>query len=97
MLTDEQKIIDDLRKLTGFLLSDDVDGLLPGGFSSPDDAADLIECLQARVKVLEKALQWYGEQARLAKLIHSEGDSGRNALAKDGGKRARTALQEQSK
>jgi hypothetical protein len=55
------------------------------------------DALQARVKVLEDALRWYGEQARLAKLIHSEGDSGRNALAKDGGERARTALQEQGK
>lgn len=35
------------------------------------------------------ALQWYGEQARLARLIHSEGDAGRNALAADGGERAR--------
>lgn len=36
-----------------------------------------------------RALEWYGEQARLARLIHSEGDAGRNALADDGGKRAR--------
>lgn len=47
----------------------------------------------ARIKVLEEALRWYGEQTQLAKLIHSEGDSGRNALAKDGGDRARKALE----
>lgn len=41
---------------------------------------------------VEAALAWYGEQARLARLIHSEGDAGRHALAADGGKRAREAL-----
>lgn len=48
-------------------------------------AADEIERLRAE-------LEWYGEQARLARLIHSEGDEGRHALAADGGKRARDAL-----
>ena len=38
------------------------------------------------------AVEWYGEQARLARLIHREGDAGRNALAADGGTRARAAL-----
>mgnify|MGYP000362648146 CR=1 FL=1 len=41
---------------------------------------------------LREALEWYGEQARLARLIHSEGDIGRHALAADGGKRAISAL-----
>lgn len=41
------------------------------------------------------ALAWYGEQARLARLIHREGDSGRHALADDGGKRAAAALASQ--
>ena len=41
---------------------------------------------------LVEALEWYGEQARLARLIHREGDAGRHALAEDGGKLARTAL-----
>jgi hypothetical protein len=49
------------------------------------EAADTIEALQA-------ALEWYGENARLCRLIHDEGDKGRNALADDGGKRARAAL-----
>ena len=48
--------------------------------------------LRARVRELEGALGWYGEQARLARLIHSEGDKGRHALADDGGKRARAVL-----
>ncbi len=42
-------------------------------------------------------VEWYGENARLARLIHSEGDAGRNALADDGGKRARTFLSKESK
>ena len=41
---------------------------------------------------LRAALEWYGENARLCRLIHSEGDKGRNALAEDGGNRARAAL-----
>ena len=45
------------------------------------------------VERLREALVWYGEQARLARLIHSEGDAGRYALADDGGKRARQALE----
>lgn len=49
------------------------------------EAADEIERLRG-------ALEWYGEQARLARLIHSEGDIGRHALAADGGKRARAVL-----
>ena len=42
---------------------------------------------------LEGVLGWYGENARLCRLIHSEGDAGRHALAEDGGKRAATILQ----
>ena len=45
-----------------------------------------------RVTKLETALAWYGEQSRLCRLIHSEGDPGRHALAADGGKRARDAF-----
>lgn len=47
---------------------------------------------QSHVPALREALEWYGEQARLARLIHSEGDKGRWALAEDGGKRAREVL-----
>ncbi|HEY5793428.1 MAG TPA: hypothetical protein VIU82_00310 [Bosea sp. (in: a-proteobacteria)] len=49
--------------------------------------ADLTRKLEAAAG----ALEWYGEQARLARLIHSEGDAGRHALANDGGRRAREA------
>lgn len=38
------------------------------------------------------ALEWYGEQARLCRLIHSEGDVGRHALSNDGGRLAREAM-----
>jgi hypothetical protein len=55
-------------------------------------AVNSIEASEAEVARLREVLEWYGEQARLARLIHSEGDAGRHALADDGGKRARTAL-----
>jgi len=38
------------------------------------------------------ALEWYGEQARLARLIHDEGDAGRHALSRDGGRLATATL-----
>lgn len=41
---------------------------------------------------MREALEWYGEQSRLARLIYSGGDPGRHAIAADGGKRARAAL-----
>jgi hypothetical protein len=50
------------------------------------------DSLAARVKELEQAVEWYGEQARLCRLIHSGGDPGRHALQDDGGKRALAAL-----
>jgi len=60
---------------------------------------DRLEALEAENKALrenreqlERALCWYGENARLCKLIHSEGDLGRNNLDADGGSRARAAL-----
>ena len=46
----------------------------------------------AAVRGMREALEWYGEQARLCRLIHSEGDAGRHALAHDGGKRALSVL-----
>jgi uncharacterized small protein (DUF1192 family) len=49
--------------------------------------------LRAENERLRTALEWYGEQARLAKLIHAEGDLGRHRLAKDGGDRALAALE----
>lgn len=54
-------------------------------------AAEL-EAARGRERGLREALEWYGEQARLCRLIHSEGDAGRYALSNDGGKRARAAL-----
>jgi hypothetical protein len=44
--------------------------------------------LEATVREMREALEWYGENARLCRLIHGEGDKGRNALSDDGGKRA---------
>jgi hypothetical protein len=54
--------------------------------------AELEAKKDAEIERLREAVVWYGEQARLARLIHSEGDAGRNALAADGGQRARAAL-----
>lgn len=50
------------------------------------------EKAEAERDALRAALGWYGEQARLCRLIHSGGDAGRHAIADDGGKRARAAL-----
>lgn len=47
---------------------------------------------EAELARTREALTWYGEQARLARLIHHEGDAGRHALQEDGGKRATAAL-----
>ncbi|TKD50542.1 hypothetical protein [Sphingomonas baiyangensis] len=47
---------------------------------------------KAAANPVREALAWYGEQARLCRLIHSEGDAGRQALAADGGKRADAIL-----
>jgi hypothetical protein len=55
-------------------------------------AVNALPALLSELEGLREAVEWYGEQARLARLIHSEGDAGRHALADDGGKRARAAL-----
>jgi len=41
---------------------------------------------------LREALEWYAEQTRLCRLVHSGGDTGRKALNDDGGDCARAAL-----
>ena len=51
-----------------------------------------IASFEATVMGLREELEWYGENARLCRLIHSEGDKGRSALSDDGGNRARAAL-----
>ena len=65
---------------------------------APEMAADLA-ALRSQVSALteergrlREALEWYGEQARLARIIHAEGDEGRRNLAADGGNRATAAL-----
>jgi hypothetical protein len=50
------------------------------------------DALRAQVATLREALGWYGENARLCRLIHSGGDIGRKALDEDGGEKARGAL-----
>lgn len=65
-----------------------------------EDAQGEIRALRAteaglieRVKELEEGVRWYGEQSRLCRLVHSEGESGRNALSNDGGRKARALLE----
>lgn len=43
-------------------------------------------------RVQHETLEWYGEQTRLCRLIHAEGDAGREALSADGGAKAQAAL-----
>ena len=56
------------------------------------DALEERSAPDTHVRLLREELEWYGEQARLARLSHSGGDAGRHALAADGGKRARAAI-----
>lgn len=62
--------------------------------ADPESYTAKIQTDAARTEVIiyRAALQWYGEQARLARLVHSGGDPGRHALAEDGGRRARDVL-----
>ena len=53
--------------------------------------AERIAALEADKEALIEALA-QELQTRLCRLIHSEGDAGRNALAKDGGAIARIAI-----
>ena len=53
-----------------------------------------IRRLRANRERLERSLTWYGENARLARLAHTEGDAGRSNIAEDGGRRARAAQEE---
>ncbi|MNU26963.1 hypothetical protein D3C71_153470 [compost metagenome] len=56
------------------------------------DIEALVRYPSPYVDELREALAWYGDNARLARLVHSGGDLGRHALAADGGKRARAIL-----
>lgn len=56
------------------------------------DNRPFCDCHDEQGERMIEALEWYAEHARLCRLIHSEGDKGRSALAADGGKRAREAL-----
>ena len=60
------------------------------------EAASTIRAQAAEIERLREALTWYRDQARMARLIHSEGDAGRHALADDGGDRASAALKREA-
>ena len=74
---------------------------IPGdtSLSSYSHGPDIGKAIAARIRLLEQqlktareALEWYGEQTRLCRLIHSGGDPGRHALSADGGNRAAAAI-----
>lgn len=46
------------------------------------------DAARALLREAGEVVQWYGENARLCRLIHSGGDTGRQSLSNDGGKRA---------
>ncbi|NTF16831.1 hypothetical protein G6L37_00130 [Agrobacterium rubi] len=56
------------------------------------DLEGLVRHASPHVAELREVVAWYGENARLARLVHSGGDAGRQAIAGDGGKRARAIL-----
>jgi len=59
--------------------------------TQPSARAEAAEVQKAKLRA---ALAWYGEQARLCRLVHSGGDAGRKALNDDGGKMACVVLGE---
>jgi hypothetical protein len=56
------------------------------------DYAEQNARLVSDLETAKRALEFYAENGRLCRLIHSGGDAGRNALAEDGGKIAQAAL-----
>ena len=67
-------------------------GKLAFAYSTIQKMESRITELEAANAELLEALSFYAEHARLCRLIHSEGDAGRSALAKDGGDKARAAI-----
>ena len=57
-----------------------------------EEAADRIEAIEAENERLRGALGWYEKQANDCRKITREGDDARYALDRDGGERARAAL-----
>jgi len=80
------------EEFTSLLLGFDTAAGIIRALATPDHTAALDKLIAEAVRPYVEALAWYGEQARLARLIHSEGDAGRNALQADGGKRANAIL-----
>jgi hypothetical protein len=97
-MTDYARIAGNLRRIAA---RNEYDQLSDRKDTSTEwHAANALETLirerdeaRAENERLRTALECYGEQARLAKLIHAEGDLGRHRLAKDGGDRARAELE----
>lgn len=75
-------------------ISDELRGGIPADSDEINNAAtsDLMAEAADLLDECERMLAWYEEHARLARLVHSEGDKGRNAIAADGGAQARSTL-----
>jgi hypothetical protein len=56
------------------------------------DIEALLHYQASSVPELREALEWYGDNARISGLDHSGGTWGRNALAGDGGRKAKNVL-----
>jgi len=56
-----------------------------------------LEAAETESGRLREALTWYEEQVRCCRMITSQGNSARNSLDADGGKRARAALAKEGK
>lgn len=57
------------------------------------EQADRIEQLTAEVERMREALRWYEAQVNDCRKVTREGDDARYALDRDGGEKARAALE----
>lgn len=69
-MTDHSQLVKTLRQLARDMVKLDMDMSLPAGSANPEDAADAIDALQARVEALEAGLRPYAEDKHPLKNTH---------------------------